>query len=440
MLRSDVRLTKSAVVASATIILAVATWSLGAQPLPVAKPETVGMSSQKLAKIGQVLKKEVEDGSFRGAVVMVARKGKLVYQDAVGMQTAAAKMNRDSIFRIYSMTKPLVSVAAMMLVEEGTIQLTDPVSKYLPGFDKLQVSVPGKNDAGQTTYTLVPQERQMTVQDLLRHTSGLAYGEITQNAPVKEGLEKIGVYYKDRDYDSRNITAADQVAKMATVPLAFQPSTTWHYSLSSDVLGRVVERASGKRLGEFLQERLFGPLKMTDTAFWVPAAKMQRLAEPLEKDRFAGRAFPLFDVSSQPMNDSGGAGGVSTAADYLRFCQMLMNGGALDGARVMSRTTIKLMTSDHLGNFIAQNPQPGELLLGTKGYSFGLGFAVRSGDGVAGVPGSQGEYMWAGYAGTYFWVDPKEQLTAVLMTQAPSPQRAYFRKLVKQLAYQAITD
>ena len=167
---------------------------------------------------------------------------------------------------------------------------------------------------------------------------------------------------------------------------------------------------------------------------------MSRLAESLEKDRFAGRGFPLIDISAQPKNDSGGAGAVSTAADYLRFSQMLMNGGVLDGQRVLSRTTVKLMTSDHLGNFIIQNPQPGELLLGTKGYTFGLGFAVRTGDGVAGVPGSAGEFMWAGYAGTYFWVDPKEQVTAVLMTQAASPQRAYFRKLVKQLVYQAITD
>ncbi|HET7297580.1 MAG TPA: serine hydrolase domain-containing protein [Burkholderiales bacterium] len=440
MLRLGLRPEKSFVAACAAFVLAFAAWSLGAQPLPLAKPEEVGMSSQKLAKIGQVLRKEVEDGSFRGAVVMVARKGKLVYQEAVGMQTAATKMSPDSVFRIYSMTKPLVSVAAMMLVEDGTIQLTDPVSKYLPGFDKLQVSVQGKNDAGQPTYMLVPQDRQMTVQDLLRHTSGLAYGEITQNAPVKEGYEKIGVYTKERDYDARNLAPADQIAKMATVPLAFHPGTIWHYSLASDMLGRVVERASGKRLGDFLQERLFGPLKMRDTAFWVPAAKMPRLAESLEKDRFAGRPFPLVDVSSQPMNDSGGAGAVSTASDYLRFCQMLMNGGRLDGARVMSRTTVKLMTSDHLGSFIIQNPQPGELLLGTKGYSFGLGFAVRSADGVAGVPGSAGEFMWAGYAGTYFWVDPKEQLTAVFMSQAASPQRAYFRKLVKQLAYQAITD
>jgi CubicO group peptidase (beta-lactamase class C family) len=421
----------------AAFVLAFAAWSLGAQPLPLAKPEEVGMSSQKLAKISQALKKEVEDGSFRGAVVMVARKGKLVYQDSIGMQAPSAKMTRDSIFRIYSMTKPIVSVAAMMLVEDGTIQLTDPVSKYLPGFDKLQVSVPAKNDAGVTTYTLVPQERQMTVQDLLRHTSGLAYGEITQNAPVKDGYEKIGVYYKDHDFDSRNLAPADQIAKMATVPLACQPGTTWHYSLASDMLGRVVERASGKRLADFLDERLFKPLKMVDSGFWVPAAKMPRVAEPLEKDRFAGRAFPLVDVSTQPMNDSGGAGGVSTAADYLRFSQMLMNGGTLNGVRVMSRTTVKLMTSDHLGTAMALAPSPGELLIGSKGYGFGLGFAVRTAPGRSPVPGNVGDYFWGGAYGTYFWIDPKEELYAVLMLQGPA-DRIQYRYAMRQLVYQAL--
>src|SRR3982074_2452463 len=208
--------------AGAGLLLVVLAWGLGAQPLPVAKPEQVGMSSQKLAKISQVLKKEADDGSFRGAVVMVARKGKLVYQSAVGMEPVWGKRTPEAIFRISSMTKPLVSVAAMMLVEDSTIQLTDPVSKYLPGFDKLQVSVATKNDAGATTYTLVPQERQMTVQDLLRHTSGLAYGEITQNAPVKEGLEKAGVYRKDLDFDARNVTPDEEIAAMAKVPLAFQ--------------------------------------------------------------------------------------------------------------------------------------------------------------------------------------------------------------------------
>ncbi|HYN12599.1 MAG TPA: serine hydrolase domain-containing protein [Burkholderiales bacterium] len=408
-------------------------------PLPLAAPESVGMSSQRLAKISAALKKEVADGSFRGAVVMVARKGKLVYHDAIGMQAASVPMSEDTVFRIYSMTKPLVSVAAMMLVEDGIIQLTDPVGKFLPGFGKMQVSV-GTKTAESMAYNMVPAERPMTVQDLLRHTSGLAYGEITQNAPVKEGLERIGVYRKDLDYEARGLTPSEQVERLAGVPLAFQPGTTWHYSLASDVLGRVVETASGKRLGEFLQERLFRPLKMRDTGFSVPQAKLARLAEPLEKDRFSGQPNKLIDVSSPPKNDSGGAGAVSTAGDYLRFSQMLLNGGSLEGARVMSRTTVRLMTSDHLGTFINQPMQPGELLLGTKGYTFGLGFAVRQGDGVGGVAGSAGEFMWAGYAGTYFFVDPKEQVTAVLMTQAPSPNRAYFRKMVKQLVYQSIVD
>jgi CubicO group peptidase (beta-lactamase class C family) len=414
-----------------------ATLAVAQTPLPLAKPEEVGMSSQRLAKIGAALKKEVDDGSFRGAVVMVARKGKLVYQEAVGMQTAAKPMTADAIFRIYSMTKPLVSVAAMMLVEDGRLQLTDPVGKFLPGFDKMQVSVATKSPEG-TTYNTVPAERAMTVQDLLRHTSGLAYGEITQNAPVKEGLERAGAYRKDLDYEARGLTPKEEVERLAGVPLAYQPGTTWNYSLSVDVLGRVVEAASGQRLGEFLQQRVLAPLKMKDTAFYVPAAKMARLAEPLEKDRFSGAAIKVIDVSALPKNDSGGAGAVSTAADYMRFCQMMLNGGRLDGARILSPATVRLMTSDHLGSFIATPVQPGELLLGVKGYTFGLGFAVRQGDGVSGVPGSAGDYTWAGYAGTYFWVDPKESLTGVLMTQAPSPQRAYFRKLLRQLVYASI--
>src|SRR5437016_4475798 len=241
------------------LAVSVATLAQPQTPLPFAKPEEVGMSSQRLAKIGSALKKEVADGSFRGAVVMVARKGKLVYQDAVGMQTATKPMTTGAIFRIYSMTKPLASVAAMMLVEDGTLQLTDPVGKFLPGFDKMQVSVATKTPEGQS-YSTVPAERAMTVQDLLRHPSGLAYGEITQNAPVKEGLERAGAYRKDMDYEARGVTPDEEIERMAGVPLAFQPGTTWHYSLSVDILDRVVETASGKRLSEFLEERLFRPL------------------------------------------------------------------------------------------------------------------------------------------------------------------------------------
>src|SRR5438093_550206 len=214
-----------------------------------------------------------------------------------------------------------------------------------------------------------------------------------------------------------------------------QPGTVWEYSLASDILGRVVEAASGRRLGEFLDERLFKPLRMVDTAFSLPADKTMRLAQPLGVDLASGQPIKVIDVSASPKNDSGGAGAVSTAADYLRFTQMLLNGGQLDGTRILSRMTVALMTSDHLGSRIATPFGPGELLLGTPGYTFGLGFAVRPSGGIAGVPGSAGEFMWAGYAGTYFWVDPKEELTAVYMSQDPSPIRACYRKLVKQLAY-----
>jgi len=279
------------------------------------------------------------------------------------------------------------------------------------------------------------------VQDLLRHTAGLAYGEITLNAPVKDAYIKAGLYLPGvRDYDARDLTPAEEVERLAKAPLAHQPGTVWEYSLAVDLLGRVVEAASGKRLADFLAQRLFEPLKMQDTGFWVPGAKMGRVAQPLAVDFASGQPIKVIDVSKEPKNDSGGAGGVSTAPDYLRFAQMLLNGGQLDGTRVLSRTTVALMTSDHLGTRIAAPVTPSELLLGTPGYTFGLGFAVRQGAGVAGVPGSAGEFMWAGYAGTYFWVDPKEELVAVYMSQAPSTARAYYRKLVKQLVYAAIVN
>ncbi len=413
-------------------------------PLAQAPADQVGMSAKKLERLREALQGEIDQGKLPGTVLMVARKGKLAYADAVGFQekNAGKAMALDSVFRIYSMTKPLVSVAAMMLVEDGKVQLTDPVSKFLPAFKGQRVSV-ARADAefARITYTNVAAEREMTVQDLLRHTAGLAYGEITQNAPIKDAYAKAGVYLPGvRDYDARDLTPAEQIERVGAAPLAHQPGTVWEYSLASDVLGRVVEAASGKRLGEFLGERLFKPLRMADTAFHVPAEKMSRLAQPLETDLASGQPIKVIDVSASPKNDSGGAGAVSTAADYLRFSQMLLNGGQLDGVRVLSRTTVELMTSDHLGTRIAAPITPGELLLGTPGYGFGLGFAVRLAPGVAGVPGSAGEYMWAGYAGTYFWVDPKEQVAAVFMSQAPSPIRAYYRKLVKQLVYQAIVD
>lgn len=405
-----------------------------AAPLPKASPAAVGLAPARLEKITKVFGKEIADKKLPGAVVMVARKGRLVYANAFGNQDpkAATAMKADSIFRIYSMTKPLVSVAAMLLVEDGVVQLTDSVSKFLPAFKDVKVS---------TGTAEVAADRAPTVQDLLRHTAGLAYGEITKNNAVKDALAKASLAKPGViDFDSRDMTGPEQVERLGKIPLVNQPATLWEYSLASDVLGRVVEAASGKRLGDFLAERVFKPLKMNDTAFFVTEAKKARIVEAFDKDPASGNANKLIDVTKQPGNDSGGAGAVSTAADYLRFSQMLLNGGVLDGQRIMSRNTIRLMTSDHLATVVSNPQAPGQLLLGVGGYTFGLGFAVRMQDGIAGVPGSAGDYTWAGYAGTYFWVDPKEQIVAVMMTQAPSPTRAYYRKLIRQLVYQAIVD
>ena len=290
------------------------------------------------------------------------------------------------------------------------------------------------------SFKLVPANKEPTLQDLLRHTSGLAYGELTKNTLVKQAYTDAGVYSSARDYDARQISSTEMAERLGKAPLAQQPGTTWEYSLSVDVQGRVIEAVTGQRLNDFMQQRLFKPLKMKDTGFEVTATQAARLAEPFAKDPLSGQPNKLIDVSHTPGNDSGGAGGVSTAADYLRFCQALLNGGQLDGERILSRSTLQLMTSDHLGSAIATPINPGQLLLGSPGYTFGLGFLVRQSDGIAPVHGSAGEFMWAGYAGTYFWADPKEQICTVYMTQSPSPMRAYYRRMLKALVSQSLVD
>jgi CubicO group peptidase (beta-lactamase class C family) len=429
----------SAFIYVVAVAAASAAW---AQSLAPAKPEEVGLSSQRLERVGQFFKQEVDQGRIPGVVIAVARKGRLAYYEAYGFRDkpGEAQMPKDAVFRIYSMTKPLVSVAAMILVEDGRLQLTDPVAKYLPAFANLQVSAPKADVYGKVSYGLAPLDRPITVQDLLRHTSGLAYGEITANAAVKDAYLKAGVLRGDIDFDARGMTPDEEVAGLAKAPLVHQPGTVWEYSLAVDVLGRVVEKASGMRLAAFLEERLFEPVKMTDTGFWVTPDKMQRLAQALPIDPSTGAPNKLIDVSAEPKNDSGGAGGVSTAMDYLRFSQMVLNGGSIDETRILSRTTVALMTSDHLGADIGTTVQPGELLLGVKGYTFGLGFAVRKEPGIAGLAGSQGDITWGGAAGTYFWIDPREQLAVVMMMQSPGPTRPWYRREVRQLVYQAIAD
>jgi CubicO group peptidase (beta-lactamase class C family) len=404
-------------------------WAHG---LPTAKPEEVGLSGERLQRVSRALRGEIEAGKVPGAVALVARKGRVVFFESFGVRDKASGdgMPNDAIFRLYSMTKPFASVGAMMLMEEGKLLLTDPVSKFLPQLAKREVNTQQLDPAtGKITYVLVPAEREMTIQDLLRHTSGLVYGGFTPNARIKELYEKGGVGWAD-------VTPDEQIQRLAKVPLAHQPGTTWEYSLSTDVLGRVIEKVSGMTLGQFLDGRLFGPLKMSDTAFVVPADKIGRLAQPPAVEPSTGRPIKLVDVTLPPKNDAGGAGSAGTTGDYARFLQMLLNGGQLDGNRLLSPTTVAFMTSDHLGSMKIV-PLGG---VGT-GYGFGLGFAVRKEAGIAGVSGPVGEYRWGGAAGTAFWVDPKDEMISVLMTQgAPGPARAQTNTLFRQLVRQAIVE
>jgi CubicO group peptidase (beta-lactamase class C family) len=380
--------------------------------------------------VTEVVKGEIAKGQYPGAVALVARRGKIAYFEAFGQRDpqSGAPMTKDAIFRLYSMTKPFASVAAMMLVEDGRLKLSDPVSKHLPKLANLQVSVPRLDpQSGKVTYVLVPSDREMTIQDLLRHTSGLVYGS-TNHAGVKELYAKEGVDWKD-------VTPAEQIERLAKVPLAHQPGSAWEYGLSTDVTGRVIEAVTGVTLGQFLAQRLFEPLKMPDTGFLVPNGKSARLAQPFEKDPATGNPVALLDVTVPQKNDAGGAGSAGTVGDYARFAQMLLNGGQLDGVRLLGRATIAHMTADHLGDIPVASPT---LVLG---YGFGLGFAVRKETGLNAMTGSAGEYRWGGAAGTAFWIDPKEQMVVVWMTQAqPGPRRGEDRDLFRQLVQAAIVD
>ena len=408
--------------------VAAVTW---AADLPSAPPENLGFSSERLARIGPVIKAEIEKGQYPGAVILVARKGQIVYFESFGQLDPAGgrPMTKDAIFRLYSMTKPYTSVAAMMLMEEGRLRLTDSVSKYIPAFAKLEVSVASTDPyTGVAKYFNVPVDREITIQDLLRHTSGFVYGAYTAHPRVKELYAKEGV-------DWKGVTPAEQIERLAKVPLAHQPASTFEYSLSTDVLGRVIEVISGMTLGQFLQERIFAPLAMTDSAFIVPKEKLDRLAQPFATDRATNTPINLLDVTVPQKNDAGGAGSVGTAADYARFLQMMINGGQLEGVRLLSPTTVRYMTADHLApDFKAS----GATTL-PAGTGFGLGFAVRRETGRFEVTGNAGEYYWAGAAGTGFYVDPKEDLICVWMTQGqPGMPRRYDRYLFKQMVYQAI--
>ena len=425
------RFSRSAIVAVTAVAVSLALKPQAqAAPLLEAKPEEVGVSAQRLERITHAMQQIVDKGELAGMVVMLARKGKLVYQRSFGMQDKDKQvpMALDSIFRIYSMTKPVVTVAAMVLAEEGKLSLDEPISKYLPEFKDMKVGIEGYDPTtGAQSFYTVPAKRQITVQDLLRHTSGFTYGP-NARTQVQKLYAQAGLF-------SQKWTLDSFCKELAKLPLQYEPGTVWEYGHSTDVLGHVVEVASGQPLDKFVAERILRPLKMNDTAFEVPADKQGRLAQP-QVDPQTGKVAELIDVTQPATFFAGGHGLVSTAGDYLRFAQMLANGGELDGVRILGPRTIAFMASDHvLSAGISRGPNwlPG------NGYGFGLGFAVRRDAGASEWPGSVGEFFWAGYAGTYFWIDPKEQIVPVFMSQEPN-RRQHYRVILRDLVYQSLND
>ncbi len=406
-------------------LIAVATGARAESPLALpmaATPEEVGLSSAQLKKLEAVTKQHIDDGLVPGAVMLVARRGKVAWLSVQGKRDPAAPdpMKVDSIFRIYSMTKPIVSVALMQMVEEGKLQVSDPVAKYLPEIGKMKVGTEVVVD-GKPVLHLSDPTRPMTVQDLLRHTAGLTYGS--------RGTSLINASYADAKIGDRGATNEEMISRLSKLALKFNPGDRWEYSVAVDVQGRLIEVIDGKKLGEALQARVLQPLGMVDTGFQVPADKLARAAQP--GPRPGGQPMtPRFAVNDGAKYESGGGGMTGTIADYLRFTAALANGGALQGKRVIGKQTLAFMTADHTGT------RPGR----PPGLGFGLGFEVRTRVGDAALPGSVGEYGWAGNAGTLFWIDPKEQLIAIYMVQVSDPDRIALRNQFRTMVQAAIID
>jgi|SRR5580658_417335 CubicO group peptidase (beta-lactamase class C family) len=402
---------------------------LASPGLPAARPEQLGLSAARLARLSGVFAAEIDQGRLPGAVVLIVRRGKIAHFEALGRRDpeSPAPMAPDTIFRIYSMTKPIVSTAAMMLFEEGRFLLSHPIGAYLPELASLEVGTLRPDPAGgEATLDLAPAARAITIQDLLRHTAGFTYG-FQGNGPIHK-------LYQEHKIDGyRGQSNEEMVQKLGRLPLIAEPGTLWAYSVATDVVGRLIEVVSGQTLGTFLQERIFGPLGMVDTGFSVPEADQGRLAEPFRTDPDSGQKVALHNVTRPPRFESGGGGLVSTALDYARFLQMSLDGGTLDGVRLLSRKTIEFMTADHLG------PIPGLEAARGPGLGFGLGYAVRLHRGIAHHQGSQGNYYWGGAAGTRFFVDPSERLCAILMNQAPG-RREHYTTLFPNLVYGCFDD
>jgi CubicO group peptidase (beta-lactamase class C family) len=413
----------SIIVLSAVLVLL--SCAVQAQDLQMAKPEEVGLSTERLARITKTMQQHVDNKELAGVVMLLARKGKVAYYETLGMRDVeeGKAMEEDTLFRIYSMTKPITSAAVMMLYEEGLFQLNDPVSKFIPALGGLDVLVEDTDgDTGEVTYRLDPSEQDMTVQDLLRHTSGLHYG--WGSGKIDEMLKKAGTRSEGTDLEG-------MVNKLATAPLKHQPGTRWEYSVSTDVLGRLVEVLSGMPFDQFLEERIFVPLGMLDTAFYLSSDKLDRLAATYvaDDDKKLTVRPSRRSADTKPSQPSGGGGLLSSTTDYFTFCQMMLNGGELNGVRLLSRKTVELMSRDHLGDI----PGMGD------GSGFGLGFAVSLNPALKSTIDSEGSYAWGGAAHTSFWIDPKEEFIGVFMVHIFNPQMSY-QEQFRILSYQSIAD
>jgi CubicO group peptidase (beta-lactamase class C family) len=423
---------KSIRIPALVCFLAVAAIAL-AQDLPVAKPETVGLSSERLERIGTAVQRSIDDKRLAGAVTLVVRHGKVAWFKAQGMldREAAKPMRNDAMFRVCSMTKPITSLAVMMLYEEGRFLLDDPVSKYLPEFKNPKVLA--KTASGEK-YS-IPASREITIRDLLRHTSGLTYH---WNADLGPMYQKANIAHGVLPYDG---TIEDNVKHLAALPLLFNPGERWEYSMGVDVLGRLVEVVSGKPLDEFFRTRIFEPLGMKDTYFYPPENKLDRLATAYTyyDDKGLNR-FPDTPITEENMSYSadypyrgpkklfaGGAGLNSTAMDYARFCQMMLDGGKFGNTKLLSRKSVELMSHDQLGKI---GPDQG----------FGLGFGVNGVKAPLPELGSPGEYVWGGFFYTAFTIDPKEEMVVIFMAQLHPTGGLTLDRQVKVLAYQAIID
>lgn len=417
-------------IAAFVSVLAISVASAFAQqPLPAAAPGKSGFSQEGIARIDKFWEREIAAKRIPGAVVAIARDGKLVHYKAYGVQDPATgkPMPIDAVFQLASMTKVMAGVAALTLTEEGLLPLKSRLDQYYPQFANAKVGVVGAGGEVATE----PAKNPIYIQDLMRHTSGITYGARGNTAVHK-------LWPPSSSGASATYTGQELIDKIAPLPLLYQPGTTWDYGLSIDVLGLVVEKVSGKRLGEFMKAAIWDKLKMTDTTFEPTPAQRERLARPFPKDPLTGRDQAIASLDRAIKFDCGGGCAFGTVRDYVRFAQMLNNGGTLDGQRILAPKTVALMTSDHLGHAIKNNVAGIE---GHRdGYGFGLTVAVRMVDGVAATPGTPGDYTWNGANGTLFWNDPAEKLTVVVGTAGPGDIRKYYREQMGDLVYGALSE